>query len=296
LTVRAIFDVPAPAKINRFLHVIGRRGDGYHLLQSVFQLIDWCDTLHFELRDDDLIRRTDVGPAMPIDDLCVRAALALQRATGIRAGVDIVLDKRIPWGAGLGGGSSDAASTLLALNRLWQLGLTNEQLRAVAAGLGADLPFFVAGSNAYVEGIGECLTPITLPREWFAIVKPAAPLATADIFSSPLVVRNSVPAILEDFLAEYQTPRQDGNQGRDFGRNDLQSAAEQLLPEVSTVANWLQGRFGNSRMSGSGSAVFARAGNGEQPLATELADALPQGWVGRICRSLDKHPLAGWSD
>jgi 4-diphosphocytidyl-2-C-methyl-D-erythritol kinase len=300
LTARAIFDVPAPAKINRFLHVIGRRSDGYHLLQSVFQLVDWCDTLHFECRNDGLIRRTDIGPAMPADDLCVRAARALQLATGTSAGVDIVLDKTIPWGAGLGGGSSDAASTLLALNRLWQLGLTNERLRAIAAGLGADLPFFVAGSNAFVEGIGERLTPVTLPREWFAIVKPAAAIATADIFSSPLVVRNSSPAILEDFLAEYQTPRQDGNQGSDFGRNDLQSAAEQMLPEVSAVANWLQGRLGNSRMSGSGSAVFARAGNGDQALATGLAtrleDALPKGWVGRFCRSLDKHPLAGWSD
>jgi 4-diphosphocytidyl-2-C-methyl-D-erythritol kinase len=295
-----IFDIPAPAKINRFLHVIGRRGDGYHLLQSVFQLVDWCDTLHFEWREDGLIRRTDIGPSLPADDLCVRAARALQLASGTSAGVDIVLEKRIPWGAGLGGGSSDAASTLLALNRLWRLGLSNERLLAIAAGIGADVPFFVAGSNAFVEGVGEILTPIRLPCEWFAIVKPAAPIATADIFNSPLVVRNSTPAILEDFLAAYQTPLQDGNQGSDFGRNDLQSAAERLLPEVSAVANWLQGRFGNCRMSGSGSAVFARAGNGDQALATELTtrleDALPQGWVGRFCRSLDKHPLAGWSE
>jgi 4-diphosphocytidyl-2-C-methyl-D-erythritol kinase len=294
--LQALYDVPAPAKINRFLHVIGRRADGYHLLQSIFQLIDWTDTLHFERRSDGQLRRIDLGPTMPADDLCLRAARALQQASGTPLGVDIHLDKRIPWGAGLGGGSSDAASTLLTLNRLWRLGLPNAQLLAIGAGIGADVPFFIGGHNAFVEGIGERLTPVDLPAECFAVVKPAAAIHTADIFNSPLLMRETCPATIEDFLADLQRPAHGVLRSADFGCNDLQPPAEDLVPDVAHVANWLESRFGNSRMSGSGSAVFARIGNSDQPVATGLADSLPQDWVGRMCRGLDVHPLIGWSD
>ena len=300
MTLRAIHEVPAPAKLNLFLHVVGRRPDGYHLLQSVFVLLDWCDVLHFERRTDGRLQRHDLGLALPADDLCLRAARALQQASGCTLGADIHIDKRVPWGAGLGGGSSDAASTLLALNRLWGLHWPRQRLLDLALTLGADVPFFVNGRSAFVEGIGERLTPIDLPPQWFAVVKPPTPIATASIFSSPLLKRDSEAAIVVDFLADTQLQRWlSGKVPQDsagFGRNDLQAAAENHCPEVAQAARWLETRFGNSRMSGSGSAVFARAGAGVQPVATWGEDDLPPRWVGRLCRSLDHHPLVGWSD
>ncbi len=293
MSIQALWDVPAPAKLNLFLHVIGRRADGYHLLQSVFALIDWCDTLHFERRNDGQLRRHDLGPALPADDLCLRAARALQQHSGTALGADISIHKSVPWGAGLGGGSSDAASTLLALNQLWGLHWPRQRLMPIALSLGADVPFFIGGHNAFVEGIGEQLTPIALPPQWLAVVKPAQGIATAGIFGSPLLVRTAEAAIVADFLADAQL-LQKLVQG--YGRNDLQPPAEQHCPEVSQVASWLEARFGNSRMTGSGSAVFARAGRisgaNAAPTAT-LAD-LPPGWVGRMCRSLSHHPLRGW--
>ncbi len=161
--MRALWELPAPAKLNLFLHVIGQRADGYHLLQSAFLLIDWCDTLHFERRDDARLQRHDLSTPLPPDDLCLRAARALQTASGSRYGVDISIDKRLPSGAGMGGGSSDAATTLLALNRLWRLDWPRARLAQIALGLGADVPFFIGGENAWVEGIGERMTPIALP-------------------------------------------------------------------------------------------------------------------------------------
>jgi len=291
--VNALWDVPAPAKVNLFLHVIGRRSDGYHLLQSVFVLIDWCDTLHFERRRDSVLRRTDLGPALPPDDLCLRAARTLQAASASTMGADISLVKRVPWGAGLGGGSSDAASTLLALNRLWGLNWPRERLLALALTLGADVPFFVGGRNAFVEGIGERLTPLSLPRIWLAVVKPGQALETTAVFASPNLVRNTDAVILSDFLAHAQLP---GKLLDGFGRNDLQPPAESRCPEVTEVAAWLQARYGHSRMSGSGSAVFARAGAGDQPVATWGESELPSRWVGRMCRSLERHPLSEWAD
>ncbi|HMO46825.1 MAG TPA: 4-(cytidine 5'-diphospho)-2-C-methyl-D-erythritol kinase [Rubrivivax sp.] len=288
MTLRALFDVPAPAKLNLFLHVVGRRADGYHLLQSVFVLIDWCDSLHFELREDGALARHDLGAALPADDLCLRAARALQAQSGTALGVDIRLDKRLPWGAGLGGGSSDAASTLLALNRLWRLHWPRERLLRLGATLGADVPFFIGGDHAFVEGIGEKLTPLVLPPQAFAVVKPAAAIATADIFASPALARDTAPVILSGSLASAGFD--DG-----FGRNDLQPVAEARCPEVRTVAGWLEGRFGNSRMTGSGSAVFARVGTEDPSLAAWPAQSLPGSWVGRICRSLDHHPLREWA-
>jgi 4-diphosphocytidyl-2-C-methyl-D-erythritol kinase len=290
--MRALWDVPAPAKLNLFLHVIGRRADGYHLLQSPFVLIDWCDTLHFERRDDGLLRRHDLGEPLPEDDLCLRAARLLQQESGCTLGADISVLKRVPSGAGMGGGSSDAATTLLALNRLWDLRWPRERLLSLAPRLGADVPFFVGGCNAFVEGIGERLTPVDLPRQWFAVVKPPASIPTQAIFQSPRLVRDTEPVILAGFLADP------ANFAQANGRNDLQPAAESEAPEVAAVAKWLEERFGNSRMTGSGSAVFARAGIEDQPgvhWATWQAEELPPGWVGRMCRSLDHHPLRGWA-
>ena len=289
MTLRALFDVPAPAKLNLFLHVVGRRADGYHLLQSVFVLIDWCDRLHFERRDDGALARHDLGAALPADDLCLRAARALQQQSGCAFGADISLDKQLPWGAGLGGGSSDAASTLLALNRLWGLHWPRERLLRLGATLGADLPFFIGGDNAFVEGIGDRLTPLAPPPQRYAVVKPAAALHTADIFASPTLVRDTEPVILAGSFANADLCT-------GFGRNDLQPVAEARCPEVREVADWLENQFGNSRMTGSGSAVFSRVGTDEPSLAAWPAQSLPGPWVARMCRGLDHHPLRGWAD
>jgi 4-diphosphocytidyl-2-C-methyl-D-erythritol kinase len=294
MSLRSLVDVPAPSKINWFLHVVGRRDDGYHLLQSVFLLIDWADTLHFERRDDGALHRHDVGAVLPADDLTLRAARLLQSESGCTSGADISIHKRVPWGAGLGGGSSDAASTLLALNRLWGLRWTRQRLLTLATRLGADVPFFVGGHNAFVEGIGERLTPIDVPALSLAVVKPAAGLATAQIFTDPALVRDTPAAILSGFLADASKP---GFWQREEGRNDLQKVAEERCPEVAQAAEWLQRHFGNSRMTGSGSAVFARNGMADAPLATwPVEDALPPGWTGRMCRSLDRHPMVDWAD
>lgn len=297
MSLAALFDVPAPAKLNLFLHVVGRRADGYHLLESVFVLIDWADTLHFECRGDGRLQRHDLGPALPAQDLTLAAAQLLQQESGSRLGVDISIDKRVPWAAGLGGGSSDAASTLLALNRLWGLGWPRARLLTLAQRLGADVPFFVGGRNAFVEGIGERLTPVDVPRHWLAVVKPAAGLATHEIFMHPALVRDTPAATISGFLADAAKPGFWGIERRQaYGRNDLQPPAEDRCPEVAQAAEWLERHFGNSRMTGSGSAVFARNGMGDQALATWPVEgqALPLGWVGRMCRSLVQHPLLDW--
>jgi 4-diphosphocytidyl-2-C-methyl-D-erythritol kinase len=314
MAIQALYDVAAPAKINLFLHVIGRRDDGYHLLQSVFVLVDWMDTLHFEVRADAQLRRHDLGATLPDDDLCLRAARLLQLRCGTRLGADISIDKQVPWGAGLGGGSSDAASVLLGLNRLWGLGWPLPRLLAIGLELGADVPFFLGGRNAFVEGIGERLTPLEVPPQWLAVLKPAAAIETRSVFTSPLLVRDTRAVILESFLADARNlqsrqrdkhalrePGRDGltegaceNWLDDFGRNDLQAAASALCAEVAQAAELLQAHFGNSRMTGSGSAVFARAGTQAQPSAV-LPACLAPGWVGRMCRSLEIHPLCGWA-
>ena len=306
MSLSALWDVPAPAKLNLFLHIVGRRPDGYHLLQSVFVLIDWCDTLHFERRSDGRLQRHDLGPALPADDLSLRAARSLQQASGTPLGADLSILKQVPWGAGLGGGSSDAATTLLALNRLWGLHWPRDRLQQLALPLGADVPFFVGGHNAFVEGIGERLTPLppqALPPQRYAVIKPAAGVATAGIFASPLLVRNTEAVIVTSFVA---AARLGETLLQGFGRNGLQAAAQEQCPEIVQVADWLQTCYGNSRMSGSGSAVFARI---EPPAvmrnrllparsssAADWPEPLPPGWHGRMCRSLDQHPLLGWAD
>lgn len=310
MSLTALYDVAAPAKLNLFLHVTGRRPDGYHLLQSVFVLIDWCDTLHFERRDDGLLQRHDLALPLPADDLSLRAARLLQAQSGCAWGVDISIEKRVPWGAGMGGGSSDAASTLLALNRLWGLNWPLDRLLPLGLALGADVPFFLGGQNALVEGIGEQLHPVpNLPQMWLAVVKPAAAIATASIFSSPLLARDSKAAIVAGLLQSTADSEQThtgpiGVQREEvsleqvvsgWGRNDLQAPAQSVCSDIAPVAEWLQDRFGNSRMTGSGSAVFARAGTGSAPDAIWPAELPQAAWAGRMCRSLTQHPLAGWA-
>jgi 4-diphosphocytidyl-2-C-methyl-D-erythritol kinase len=282
--MKALYDVPAPAKLNLFLHVVGRRDDGYHLLQSVFMLIDWSDTLHFELREGGGISREDLGEALPGDDLVVRAARALQEAFGTKAGVHVSLEKRIPMQAGMGGGSSDAASCLLALNRLWGLGASMQQLEKLGLGLGADVPFFLRGHNAWVEGIGERISPVDLPTARFAVAKPPQGLDTARIFNDPQLKRDSAPAIISGFAA-----KRDGSFPFGFGRNDLQPVAQRLCPAVTQALQWLGDQGLPARMTGSGSAVFARMTQENSLLPA------PSGWQVRECTNLAVHPLSGWA-
>ena len=303
--MKALHDLAAPAKLNLFLHVVGKRADGYHLLQSIFVLIDWADTLHIELRSDGRLQRHDVlggsHAELPADDLCLRAARLLQAETGCSLGADIHLEKRLPAGAGMGGGSSDAATTLLALNRLWGLRLPLPRLLTLGLKLGADVPFFLGGGPAFVEGIGEILHPITLPPQRFAVLKGPAGLSTPAIFSNPLLARSENLAIVAGFPALAGTAEQiAAGFGQDFGRNDLQPAAEAISSEVRDALQLMSKQFGNARMTGSGAAVFSvlagdgRDGKDDQSLAT-LLKARPSGWTGRICRSLAQHPLAGWA-
>ena len=275
----SLHNVLAPAKLNLFLHITGRRDDGYHLLQSVFMLIDWCDTLHFDVRDDGVIEREDLTIALPADDLVMRAAQSLQRASGTSLGAHIAIGKHIPAQAGMGGGSSDAATTLLTLNRLWGLNWPLSKLMPLGLALGADVPFFLGGHNAWVEGIGEKMTPVDLPAARFAVVKPNAGLETAKIFRSSELQRATETATMPVFAVNPYG----------FGRNDLQPVAQALCPEITEALQWL-GSFGLSpRMTGSGSAVFA------QLLDGVLIDSAPQDWQMRICSNMAVHPQAGWA-
>jgi 4-diphosphocytidyl-2-C-methyl-D-erythritol kinase len=285
--MKAIYDLPAPAKLNLFLHITGRRADGYHLLQSVFMLIDWCDTLHVEMRSDGAITREDLTTALPPDDLVVRAAKALQAFAQTPQGAHIGIAKQVPAQAGMGGGSSDAATCLLTLNRLWGLKLPLSKLEQIGLALGADVPFFLRGRNAWVEGIGEEITPIELPPGCFAVAKPTEGLDTRLIFAAPNLQRATPAAIISGFAA-YSEAGATGF-GFDFGHNDLQPVAERLCPAVSEAIEWL-GRQGlQARMTGSGSSVFAA-----MPHEAELATA-PSGWQVRKCSNLAVHPLVGWA-
>jgi 4-diphosphocytidyl-2-C-methyl-D-erythritol kinase len=308
--MQALYDVPAPAKLNLFLHVVGKQPDGYHLLQSIFALIDWADTLHFERRADGRLQRHDRGDALPDDDLCLRAARLLRAESGLpELGADIHIEKRLPAGAGMGGGSSDAASTLLALNRLWGLRWPLARLLPLGLQLGADVPFFLGGRNAFVEGIGEILHPVELPPQDYFVLKPPTSIATKEIFSSPLLANSKTVAIVAGFPAHNSSDAKDAidvaSFSKGFGRNDLQPPAEASCNEVVEALKLLEARFGNSRMTGSGSAVFARVeaatvggkdeGVSHQSMATIL-EGMPSGWIGKICRGLSEHPLRGWAE
>ena len=281
--MHSLYDVPAPAKLNLFLHITGRRPDGYHLLESVFMLIDWHDVLHFERSTSSQISREDLnGVALPPDDLITRAARALQQATGCTQGVHIGIQKNLPAQAGMGGGSSDAASTLLALNRLWNLKLSRQELQKIGLTLGADVPFFLCGHSAWVSGIGEIIEPLhgrnALPKQQFIVIKPEQGLETGQIFTSDLLKRDTKPAIVADFAAEHYG----------FGRNDLQPVAEGLQPEVMKVRNWLESFKLHARMTGSGSAVFA-------PMTQTIdLNSAPNTWKIKICKNLESHPLLSW--
>ena len=281
--MQSLFDIPAPAKLNLFLHITGRREDGYHLLQSAFVLIDWYDTLHFELRRDGQLSRKDLTTPLPADDLVLRAARALQAATQCPLGAHISIAKSVPAQAGMGGGSSDAASTLLALNRLWGLNLSVATLSAIGLKLGADVPFFLGGHNAWVEGIGEKITPISVAPTRFLVVKPDAGLETAKIFGDPALKRDSEPAIISGFAVNAF------DRDFNFGQNDLQPVAQELCPGVTQALDWLGSQGLRGRMTGSGSAVFAHL-----PHDIDMPE-VPQGFLVKACSSLEVHPLWGWA-
>jgi len=275
-----LHNVLAPAKLNLFLHITGRRADGYHLLQSAFMLIDWCDTLHFDATHHGRLQRIDLNTPLPPEDLVLRAARALQIASGTSLGAEIRIDKQIPAQAGMGGGSSDAASTLLALNKLWGLHWPVSRLLPLGLSLGADVPFFLYGHNAWIEGIGEKISPISVPPSCFVVVKPNAGLETARIFGDPALERATKTATISDFAAQPYV----------FGRNDLQPVAQALCPEVGMALEWLTSLGLHPRMTGSGSAVFA------QLPEQAVVGTPPHDWKVQICRNMATHPLCEWMD
>ena len=267
---------PAPAKLNLFLHVVGRRTDGYHEIQTVFRFLDHGDRLAFEPRRDGIVRRVTVVPGVPHDsDLVVRAARLLQRTTGTPFGADIRVEKQLPFGGGLGGGSSDAATTLLALNALWGTGLTRSALQALGLQLGADVPVFVFGRSAIAEGVGERLEPIDLPPATYVVLIPPVEVSTAAVFARPELTRNGDRIKLTAFSTGC-------------GRNDLQQVVCALYPEVAESLGWLS-RFGDARMTGSGACVFCPFDSAD--IADRVFASRPQHWNGFVAQGLDRHPL-----
>jgi 4-diphosphocytidyl-2-C-methyl-D-erythritol kinase len=273
-------DYPAPAKLNLFLHVVGRRADGYHLLQSVFTLVDLQDRLRFAIRADGVVHRVNDVPGVAAErDLVVRAALLLQEATGTSLGIDIEVEKNIPIGGGLGGGSSGAATALIALNRLWKTGFDAEALAEIGAGLGADVPFFIFGRSAWAEGIGDRLTPVEIAPRWYVILAPPVQVPTPVAYGAPELTRNTEPLKIEDFSAQ--------SLGSKF-RNDLEPVVVARFPEVREHLAWLR-KHGDARMTGSGACVFAAFDDRES--AQRVIDALPEAMHGFIAQGIARHPL-----
>jgi len=270
---------PAPAKLNLFLHIVGRRDDGYHLLQSVFRLIDWEDSLSFEARADGQLRlhTRQIGVSAE-QNLCFRSAQLLQQHTDTHLGADIWLEKRLPMGGGLGGGSSDAATTLIALNRLWQTGLPRHTLAELGLRLGADVPFFIWGTNAFVEGVGERVTPIRLSDSHYVVVHPGIHVSTKDIFCAPELTRNTKSLRIMDFAY-------------DATRNDMQPIACGLHPEVGEAIEWLE-HYAPARMTGSGACIFAEVSSLAE--AQKIVAACPEKWLARSAKGLSSHPLSSW--
>ncbi|NMG47810.1 4-(cytidine 5'-diphospho)-2-C-methyl-D-erythritol kinase [Azoarcus communis] len=272
----ALLGCLAPAKLNLFLHVIGRRPDGYHLLQTAFRLIDCGDRLDFHVRTDGSIHRTTALAGVPEEqDLVVRAARRLQQYTGCGLGADIAVHKHLPMGGGLGGGSSDAATTLMALNHLWRTGLDRHTLQTLGLELGADVPFFIYGRDAFAEGVGERFQPLALPPAWYVMIAPGVSVPTAEIFSSKDLTRDTVPIKIADFTTSTT-------------RNDLQATACKLYPEVSETINWLA-QFASARMTGSGACVFAEVK--DELTAQDIVDRCPARWTAWKARSLAEHPM-----
>jgi 4-diphosphocytidyl-2-C-methyl-D-erythritol kinase len=267
---------PAPAKLNLFLHVVGRRADGYHLLQSLFRFIDCADTVHLDLRDDGAVTRARALPGVPeAQDLTVRAARLLQPHAPPGSGVSIRLEKRLPMGGGLGGGSSDAATVLLALNRLWGANLPRADLQALALQLGADVPVFVFGQAAFAEGVGEILQPASVPPAWYVVLTPPVQVPTASIFAAPELTRDTPPLKIAPFSAGT-------------GRNDLQPVVITRYPEVARHLAWLA-QSGEARMTGSGACVFASFDT--EAAAREVLGRVPGTMRGFVAQGLDRHPL-----
>ena len=267
---------PAPAKLNLFLHIVGRRPDGYHLLQTAFQFIDICDFIDFTIRPDGkLSLGTSYSGINPDDDLVLRSARLLQQETGCVSGADINVTKRIPMGGGLGGGSSDAATTLVALNQYWSLGLTTAQLAELGIGLGADVPVFVYGHAAWAEGIGEKLSPIEPEESWYLVIYPGCHVPTVDVFNAGDLTRNTPAITIRDFLESG-------------GHNDCEAVVRHLFPAVAEALDWLQ-QYADARMTGSGSSVFASFASGSE--AAAVFDILPPVWQGFVARGLNHSPL-----
>ena len=269
---------PAPAKLNLFLHITGRRANGYHELQTVFQILDFGDQLNFELRDDaEIHRRTAIIGVEPERDLTVRAARLLQQHTGCDLGVNIRIDKRIPMGGGLGGGSSDAATALVALNQLWQTGLSLDELAQLGLALGADVPVFVRGESAWGEGIGEILTPVSLPHSWFLVICPNVSVPTADLFASSQLTRDARPIKIRDYLAGA-------------GLNVFEPLVRSRYPAVDEAMNWLTQHSGvTARMTGTGSSLFVALDDEQQALT--LMKQLPKQWQAFCALGVNESPL-----
>lgn len=270
----------APAKLNLFLHVVGRRSDGYHLLQSVFQLLNVGDKLDFSVRTDGSVRRLSTLPGVAQDDdLVVRAAKLLQSASGVQLGADISVDKRLPMGGGLGGGSSDAATTLIALNHLWDTRLSRHELMRLGLQLGADVPFFIFGQNAFVEGIGEALSPVLTPQAWFVVIEPGVAVPTPTIFHAAELTRDTKLVTISDFSRAPTS----------FGKNDLQAVVTGMFPPVALALDAL-GKFGEARMTGSGSCVFcAFACEGDADRAVAALSGVWRTWK---ARGISQHPMS----
>ena len=298
MALTSLRDCAAPAKLNLFLHVNGRRADGYHLLQTVFQLLDHGDLLHFTLRADHAIRRSSLLAGVPEQhDLAVRAATLLQaeflRRTGkLPPGVDIAIDKVLPMGGGLGGGSSDAATTLMALNHLWQAGLTRQQLMTLGLALGADVPFFLFGQSAFAEGVGETMQPLALPERWYVVIEPGVSVPTAAIFCAEDLTRDTEPVKITDFSRHLENQAHLARPSW-FGKNDLQAVATRLFAPVSQAIEWLAA-FADARMTGSGACVFCAFASESE--ADAVLGKVPPVWRAWKARSLAHHPLSGMLD
>ncbi len=267
---------PAPAKLNLMLHITGRRDDGYHLLQSVFQFLDYGDTIHITVREDGEIRRLNTLAGVEAEqDLVVRAARLLQAESGCPLGADIRVEKILPMGGGLGGGSSDAATVLVALNRLWGVGMSPEQLATLGLQLGADVPVFVHGHAAWAEGVGEILEPVDLPEPWYLVLIPPVEVSTAEIFSDPQLTRDCQAIRIRDFLAGH-------------GGNVCQPVASRHYPEIAQALTWL-GQFAEAKMTGTGSCIFAAFDNEAQ--AQAVYQQLPDGWRGFVAKGSNRSAL-----